>query len=251
LPQKRKSKGFVLLHTLWLLLLVAAIMAATLQSGRHMADSLSSYEKNIRLNLAVESAVYDVIFELLEQGERSRWIRENGRVKTLLVDNQAVEVISSNVHGLIDANTADEKLLQILSANLPSVDHVNKLTIQAKKDGSRYSSYSDLSASLNIPRAVFSCIYPYITLFSGRTEPSASLVSDQLKKMIGRIEDEKHSAMEGNTVSVTGEVFRINVAARASQLANYLSAEVMITGRRDVPYLIRSWNWIDSCQIDQ
>jgi hypothetical protein len=168
-----------------------------------------------------------------------------------LIDNQAVEVISSNVHGLIDVNTADERLLQILSANLPSIDHVNTPTIQAKKDGSRYSSYSDLSASLNIPLAVFSCIYPYITLFSGRTEPSASLVSDQLKKMIGRIEDEKHSAMEGNTISVTGEVFRINVAARTSQLANYLSAEVMITGRRDVPYLIRSWNWIDSCQIDQ
>jgi hypothetical protein len=252
LPQKRKSKGFVLLHTLWLLLLVAAIMAATLQAGRHMADSLSSYEKNIRLNLAVESAVYDVIFELLEQGERSRWIRENGRVQTLLIDNQAVEVISSNVHGLIDVNTADERLLQILSANLPSVDHVNTLTVQAKKDGSRYPSYSDLSASLNIPLAVFSCLYPYITLFSGRSEPSGALISDQLKKMIGRIEDEKHSAMEGNTVSVTGEIFRINVAARTAQpRTNYLSAEVLITGRRDFPYLIRSWNWVSNCHADQ
>jgi hypothetical protein len=227
-------------------------MAATLQAGRHMADSLSSYEKNIRLNLAVESAVYDVIFELLEQGERSRWIRENGRVQTLLIDNQAVEVISSNVHGLIDVNTADERLLQILSANLPSVDHVNTLTVQAKKDGSRYPSYSDLSASLNIPLAVFSCLYPYITLFSGRSEPSGALISDQLKKMIGRIEDEKHSAMEGNTVSVTGEIFRINVAARTAQpRTNYLSAEVLITGRRDFPYLIRSWNWVSNCHADQ
>jgi hypothetical protein len=217
-----------------------------------MADSLSSYEKNIRLNLAVESAVYDVIFELLEQGERSRWIRENGRVQTLLIDNQAVEVISSNVHGLIDVNTADERLLQILSANLPSVDHVNTLTVQAKKDGSRYPSYSDLSASLNIPLAVFSCLYPYITLFSGRSEPSGALISDQLKKMIGRIEDEKHSAMEGNTVSVTGEIFRINVAARTAQpRTNYLSAEVLITGRRDFPYLIRSWNWVSNCHADQ
>ncbi|WP_445369954.1 hypothetical protein ACH5Y9_25345 (plasmid) [Methylomonas sp. BW4-1] len=232
--------------------MVAAIMAATLQAGRHVADSLSSYERNIRLNLAVESAVYDVIFELLEQGERSRWIRENGRGQTLLIDNQTVEVISSNVHGLIDVNTADERLLQMLSANLRSVDHVNALTIQAKKNRSRYSSYSDLSASLNIPLAVFSCIYPYITLFSGRTAPSAVLMSEQLEKMIGSIENEKHSAMEGNTISVTGEVFRINVTARTVQpRTNYLSAEVMITGRRDFPYLIRSWNWIETCQIGQ
>ncbi|MDO9149980.1 MAG: hypothetical protein Q7U33_01220 [Methylotenera sp.] len=232
--------------------MVAAIMAATLQAGRHMADSLSSYEKNIRLNLAVESAVYDVIFELLEQGERSRWIRENGKVQTLLIDNQAVEVISSNVHGMIDVNTADERLLQMLSANLPRIYRVNALTIQAKRDGARYASYSDLSASLNIPLAVFSCVYPYVTLFSGRTEPSAALISEQLKKMIGRIEDEKHSAMEGNTISVAGEVFRINAAARTTQSrTNYLSAEVLLTGRRDFPYLIRSWSWIERCQIAQ
>lgn len=225
-------------------------MAATLQAGRHMADSLSSYEKNIRRNLAIESAVYDVIFELLELGERSRWIRENGRVQKLLINNQTVEVISINVHGMIDINTADDGLLQVLSANLPNIDHVNSFIVQARKNNIRYFSYSDLSASLNIPQAVFSCIYPYVTIFSGREKPRAALMPESLKKMIGYIEDEKLSAMEGNSISATGDVFRINVTTPSSHLTNYLSVEVMITGRRDVPYLIRSWNWIESCQLD-
>lgn len=227
-------------------------MAATLQAGRRMADSTTSYEKNIQINLAVESAVYDVIFELLEQGVRSRWIRENGRMQILRIEDQVVEVISSNVHGLIDVNTADERLLRLFLTSLPNITHSNAFTMQGKTNANRFSSYSNLNASLNISMDDFACLYPYVTLFSGRTKPSALLMSEQLKKMIGRIENEKSSAMEGNNQSVTGEVFRINVAARVSpSRTNYLSAEVLITGRRDFPYLIRSWHWVPICRIER
>lgn len=226
-------------------------MTATLHAGRRMADSLTSYKKNTQINLAAESAVYDVIYELLEQGIRSRWMRENGKTQMLLIDNQTVKVISSNVHGMIDINAADERLLQMLLASLPNMAHLDPFTLQTKRHNIKFSSYSELSASLNISLDDFACIYPYITLFSGRSEPSASLISERLKKMIGSIGNEKPSAMEGDNQSVTGEVFRINVADVSPLRTNYLSAEVLITGRRDFPYLIRSWNWVQNCRIDQ
>ncbi|WP_210024287.1 MULTISPECIES: hypothetical protein [unclassified Methylocaldum] len=244
------------MHTLWLLLLVIAIVMGTSLIGRRAADNITAYETRLRLDLAAESAIYDAVFELLEQGTQSRWVRDHGKVRTLYIDEQTVDLAVTNVHGIVDINTADQRLLERLLANLPGIDvpaviagriQVHK---QNGKEDNRLTTYSDLSAILSLSLEDFACLYPYITLFSGRLEPSAALTSDRLKKMIGQAkrDEEQLSAMEGG-LSVAGEVFRITAAVHSdSPKTNRLSAEVLLTGRRDMPYLIRSWIWVPNCE---
>lgn len=234
----KSANGFVLLHTLWLIMLLAALIAAALLLGRRAADQVVSQEQRLRQEAATESAVIDVVFELLEQGPRSRWLQQTpGRPLALNVDGEQVQVAVINVHGLIDIHSAEGPARAGLAVRFPGL-------------GAGFTRGVHTYPDLRLPPHTLACLYDYITLFSGRVEPDPRLSPARLNKLLGRAAPThaERSAME-DSVAVSGEVFRIDAIAPASG-GRRLSAELLLTGQRDFPYVVRSWLWLPTCRAD-
>lgn len=239
--QVRSSSGFVLLQTLWLLLLASVlasiIMALGLSSAREQAASVAV----LRAEMAAESAVHRALHLILVQGSRSALAQGRGyRTASMEIDGNKVNVKVCDASGLIDLNAADEQTLQRLLAALPAMN--SDVTAAAIKAVRPIGSYAALSALDGMTREAFDAMLPHVTLFTQHSAPSEQYASDWLVRTL-QLKQARQGVMSGSP-SIAGHLLRIETSSRNNAaISRKLVAEILITGRRDQPFLIYEWSW--------
>lgn len=247
----RPSKGFVLLHTLWLLLVATALVTGLLILATRSSERWALGEQEARREIAQESAVELVLHDLVTRGTRSPWLTLPRAHGELNVDGQVISISVQNVAGLIDAGTADDKTLAAFldqAVKQSSKDMLMNLDMARLRLGAEtrpFSTYAELRALMGASDHEFSCIYPHLTLFSGSAQPDLSFASPPLIALlqIGQRSSTPVSAMEGVS-SAAGATYRIEARASdasGSRKGQVLSVEVTITGRLQPSHIVRSW----------
>jgi len=249
----RSSKGFVLLHTLWLLLTASALMSGLLVLASRTSADFALAERETRRELAQESAAEFVIHDIVTRGARSRWLRPPSVSDEVDIDGQRIALSVQNVAGLVDAGSGDTQVLaSLLSGTLETAG----ATVLARIDAARrrtgesarpFATYAELRAITHVPDPTFGCLYRHVTLFSGRTEPDPLLVTPGLATLLqlNRPESQPPSALEAEA-SPAGATYRIEAGLAPSGAdpgGQVLSIEVTITGRLRPSHLIRSWQY--------
>jgi len=233
-----------LLHTLWFLLLIAWFLGITLKIGWHTAERFIIEKSQIERKWAEESALNDVLFEVLNRGFKPAAEHDysfNGQ-------HFRVTVIPS--HGFVDLNTGQANLLRQI-AQRTGINLDSLLKLRSKEGAMRpmISDYAALNAQLGLASQQFACIYPYVTLFSGRPSPLSQYMPDYLKKLLGRLHEESTSVISSDNGFTLGDSLRIEVKPHPIQPTGYyLSAEILLTGRLDTPFFIRAWQHLPQCQ---
>lgn len=244
LLHRNKIKGFILLHTLWFLLLIALLLGITLEIGRRTTWRLIIEKHQIERELSEESAINDVLFEVIEYGLKPVVER------SISLNGQDFLVTITPSHGLVDFNTGKPVLLQQVAIQT-SVDSNRMLSLRLTDGTAKYTilSYADLTEKLNLTDQQFACLYPYVTLFSGRHQPFPQYMPIYLKSFLGNIRQEDISVISSNNVFSSGDSLRIDVKPFPMQSTGYyLSAEIILTGRMDMPFFIRTWQHLPICQ---
>ena len=194
----------------------------------------------LQVELAAESAVHHVLYDLITHDASEKWPRQGQNV-TVLVGGAEVTVSVINTNGLVDVNRTDEGTLRrIVAAVLPTEDAA---ILAAGMTAARpFSDYSSLAAIEGMSSQEFEFLFPYITLFSGGALPTYPEAPSWVKKMLNLKENGK-SVLSGKQAT-PGNIFRIEAVARMKNAASRrLSAEVLLTGRLDQPYWVYDWSW--------
>ncbi|MES2161402.1 MAG: hypothetical protein V4476_09635 [Pseudomonadota bacterium] len=236
-PGPSRRRGFVLLQTLWLLLLAAmlasAVMAMSLGSARDGATAAATFEAASE----AESAVHSVLHELLADGRRSPWLA--GAPGTPLALDAATVVAVQDAAGLVDLNTADEPTLHrlLLALAAPEVDRLVR-AIGAARPLAGYAAVATLDG---MTPALEQAMLPHITLFSGQAQPVAELAPAWLRDALALPSAPPPAA---GALALAGHTLRLTATAqRHGARSPQLSADILITGRRDQPFLIYDWSW--------
>ena len=239
-----RSKGFVLLHTLWLLLVAATLVAGSMATVFYSTEELAISEQRLSMDLAHESAVELVIHDILVNGNRSPWIGDGVVTRDVKIAERVIGVSVQQATGLVDPLTSDPKVLDRLLERL-AIDPLSQgSSAERSAIGIRPATYADLQAMLGLDHERFACLYPHVTLYSGRTEPDERYASSHLADLIGLRSGplgERSILTDSPVHSVVGRTFRVNALATNEQGdAAGLSIEVTITGQIDPSHLVRS-----------
>jgi len=238
--QNFRNSGFVLLQTLWLLLLASllttAVMATSLSNARDGASAAAVFQ----VEMAAESAIHVVLYDMLTTGRRSVWL-QGVAAPAITMGGAEVTVSVGDAQGLVDLNAADEAILRrFLAAALPARDAVT-LT-NAIKAARPIGDYSTLRALEGMSPEAFESVFPYVTLYSRQSLPSAESASGWLAQVL-RLEKSGHGVLS-DTNAITGSVFRIEATARSDvATSRKLTVDVLITGRLDQPVWFYDWGW--------
>lgn len=213
----------------------------------YSAEELTISERQLRAEFAHESAVEMVIYDVLVKGNRSIWI-DNGIVtRNVQINERMFSVSVQQVTGLIDAVTSDSQTLSRLLTWIAIPLNSRALDFLSTRSTGifRPATYTDLQAMFNLSHSTFACLYPHITLYSGRVEPDWRYASGHLIELAGLRSRSAgtHSVLNDDTSShnVTGATLRVNVLpGNTPDEASGLSVEVTITGQINPSHLVRS-----------
>ncbi len=235
------NSGFVLLHTLVLLLIGSALIVLVMETGLGGAlDSNAEFLK-LRLDSAAESGVHHALFDLL--GRRSK--NANGGVSQVEVDGVKVDLNVLFSDGLVSLRSSNQRQLQtLLAATLGNRSSIaSESLLQAKP----YTSYADLISLDGIGADGLACLFPYITLFTNNSVPVAKHAPARLRNWLGLQEDKNSGVMQEDAGSSAGSIVRIHALAYAGgHKSRTLIAEVLLTGRADQPLWVMEWLWMPS-----
>ncbi|AKJ29732.1 hypothetical protein [Caldimonas brevitalea] len=237
----------MLLHALWLLLAACAALTTMLTLASRAALETGAAEQQVQTELAQESAVEQVIYELVTQGQVSPWLQGPQTGRRLEIGAQAVDVTVQHVAGLLDAGMADAKVAAtLLAARLgrdasPVLQRL--LDARARRGARPFGSYAELQAVLQLADEQFACLYPDLTLFSGRSEPDPEHAAPRLRQLLRLAPRQASgpSAMEAQATPA-GSTFRL-LATPVGTGGQALVAEVAITGLVRPSHLVRSWTF--------
>lgn len=252
-PLSRQSNGFILLHTLWLLLATSTLVAGVLAIASRTSMDLALAEQEVRRELAQESAVELVIHDILTRGSGSRWLRPPLATDTVDIEGHRILLTVQNVSGLVDAGTGHTKVLAALLAEVLDVGGANALARIGAARGKTvagmrpFSTYAELRAAVHLSDRDFNALYRHVTIFSERSLPDPLLATPGLATVLqlNRGATQPISAMEAR-VSAAGSTYRIEAISVSADDpgSQILSVEVTITGRIRPSHLIRSWQYL-------
>jgi len=213
------------------------------------------FEEKTRLEMRVEASVEMIVQDLLEHGPRSHWLSPPGHHRKLTIDGAEVEASVIDVRGLVDINSTDLSLFkQLLSSRLggrSAQQAVERLRRSRAGAVGRWGTYVDMAAVLGLPMEQVACLQPHITLFSMLEQPDLRYAPDVLKGLL-RLHGPEHkdSVISGENV-VYGQTYKIIVSTSGSLILSAdIVAELLITGKTDRPYVLRSWMWVPHVKED-
>lgn len=247
-PPLTRSNGFILLHALWLLITAAALISGIMTTTLYSSEEFTIAEQKLLAKLVQESAIQLVIYDILTNGNRSNWLRQGASPRNIEIEGQNVIVSVQNVSGLVDAITADriiwEQLLSRLQINQSHPRYEKPASGVTQKIG--MTGYTELRAHLRLTDTAFNCLYPHITISSGKHRPETRYATATLIKLLNLpVAREGSTLAEDDNLSAAGSTYRINVFTSKGLILNDgLSVEVSITGQILPSHLIRSWQRI-------
>jgi len=250
----KSEQGYVLISTIWLILLGASIVAAISLTVLNQAQSFASERQSIERQLAQESAYETVVADILFNGPRSNFARlpakDNYNLNGIEME---VEIVSEN--GKIDLNNVDPAILEraLRGLGISSIPRNTYLKAyrtrrEAKKaligiadvEKEMQQSGIILANSYNEDSAL--CASKYFTVHSNLTQPTATQSPSELNRALGIVSN------EGSFSSRLGTAIRIMVKVDNGLP---LITVVRITGRLDRPVTILDWYYGNDCSISE
>ena len=185
LPVRRGERGFVLIAVLWLLVLMASIVALMLVRANRTSDRIASERDAYRDAQALESAIQTVMADRMLNGVRSSWwpMPASG---TVTIDGQAVSVTLSSEATRIDINDADLARIDdaLRGVGTDAAERAALLaefgTLRAAKR--RIGSFAELEALMARHR-IAPCRALDFTLASGLTAPASGRPFDAIRAL--------------------------------------------------------------------
>jgi len=230
-------------------MVVAGLIMMTLSTARRNVVQVAALEEKTRLETRVEAGVEMIVKDLIEQGQRSRWLSPPGYHGKLTIDGMEVEASVIDVRGLVDINSSDLELLeQLLPSRLGGVSArqaMERLRESRARAVGRWGTYVDMSAALGLSIEQLACLQPHITLFSMLEQPDPRYAPDALKGLLRLSGPERKGSVISEEDGVSGQTYKIIVSTSGSLIRSAnLVAELLLTGRTDLPFVLRSWTWI-------
>lgn len=221
----------------------------TLSTARRNVVQVAALEEKTSLEIRVEAGVEMIVQDLIEHGQRSRWLNTPGNHGKFQIEGMEVEARVSDVRGLVDINSSDLELLEpLLESHLGSVSArqaIERLRENRARGVGRWGAYVDMSVALGLSIEQIACLQPHTTLFSMLEQPDSRYAPDALKALLQlRGPEQKGSVISEENV-VTGQTYKILVSSSGSLIRSAnLVAELLLTGKADQPYVLRSWIWV-------
>lgn len=249
-----------MLHTLLLLMVAAGLMMITLSTAMRSVVRVATLEEKTILETRLEAGVEMIVRDLIEHGRNSHWLNPPGNRGKLIIDGSEVEVSVMDVRGLVDVNSSDLALLeQLLSSRLGGASArqtIGLLRESRARVVGRWGTYVDMSAALGLSIEQIACLQPHMTLFSMLEQPDSRYAPDVLRGWLRLHGPEQKSSVIGEEDVVYGQTYKIIASTSGSlALSADLVAELLLTGKTDQPYVLRSWIWVpltsSACRNDK
>jgi general secretion pathway protein K len=242
---KSSDPGFILLTSIWLLVLGGAIAAAVMLNARSTARSIKAAEQQILAAQALLSARDQMIADLLQAGRFSRWAQAASSGSFMASDGIVINVQSSQEGGRLDLLSAQNDRLDRLFSALDLPDNIREpararldsLRKEAQSGKRPLRSLGELRALSGWTPELIACLLPLITLHSGMPSPSPSAAPAQLARILALTRNEE-DASSIDSQSVAGELYRINATAQLQQTTLRSTWIVRITGDLRRPYWV-------------
>jgi len=245
----KNNKGAVLLYVLLLLMVAVGLVVITLSTARRNVVQSAVLEEKSLLESRVEASVELIVLDLIEHGQHSRWLNPPGNHGKLTLDGTDVEVSVIDVRGLVDVNSSDLAPLEQLLSNRLGAGAAAQ-AIERLRDGragtvGRWGSYADMAAALGLSIEQISCLQSDMTLFSRLEQPDARYAPEELKGLLRLHGSPQQSSVMGEENVVYGQTYKI-IATTSGPLilSSDLVAELLLTGKTDLPHVLRSWMWV-------
>jgi len=241
----RRTEGFVLLYTLWLMLggvaLFAAVSALSMQRARATAADASS----LRLATATESAAHEMMFKLVARGHRSLAAAES---QDLTIDGVRLRAALVHSAGLVDLNNADddslERVLSAVGARDPAA------LARAVRQVRPVHSYAQLAVVDDLDLAMLGCLLRYATLSSGRSRPLFELAPEHVRTALGLTSGSSGGSGVTSPDSIAGGSVRLVIETVGPEGAGRrLLVDLLVTGRLDRPVAVLDWEWRPTAEL--
>lgn len=243
LHQKPTPKGFVLLHTLVLLLVVAALAGIILQKALARAKDAQAELTVGRLELAAESGIHQALHELASNVS-NRGIAV-GVTRHISIDGFQVEIAAQFSDGLVGLRSGRKEFVQKISiAALGARGQMVAQMLGSAATGS-FSSYADVAQLSGVGMDGLACLLPYISLYIENNTPVAEHSPPVVRNLLNSSVTEVRSVVQPDANSVAGAVIRVQARATSDRYSSrHLVAEVLSTGRLDTPFWVLDWQWL-------
>lgn len=245
MPKATGDPGFILLTSVWLLVLGGAIAAAVMLNARTAVRSVKAAEQQALGSQALLSARDQVIADLIERGRFSRWAESRSSGSITVADDVTVDVQVSQEGGRLDLLSAQKHHIDALFAALdvssaarePARTSLEGLRKQAESGRRPIQSMMALSGLAGWTSGVMACLLPLVTIHSAMPSPSPSAVPLPLTHIL----DIQQIRDEGGVVDtqyIAGELYRIETTARLPHNVARSAWMVRITGDLRQPFWI-------------
>ncbi len=238
-PRRKGERGFVLLVTIWLLLLCAAMVAVLMLRGQQHALEAADVGDRLKTRLALESAVEMVIGDILFRGPASRWIVVPGQGQ-VDVGGTPVGVTMTSEDGRLDLNEVDLDTLDTALRGFGVTATARGAMIgqvkAARDEKRRIASWAEVERIVALAGSASPggpCLLDELTIYSGRGQPNQRHMDTGLARALGivRVGD------TGGTIDPGSAVRIVATMPKGARLV----AVVRITGLVDEPYLVSYW----------
>jgi general secretion pathway protein K len=275
--RKGQDEGIALISVMWLLLILALIVASVLATARSYYTTADTRIQSAKLKYAAEGAIQRAIYEISKT--RSRGSRGPATNKEFQIGDVTVSVRIGSEAGRVNINRADPGLLRFLMIEAGADDEAARAIADSIADwrdedsvkrsrgaealdyraaGYSYGprnaplrSLGELLQVMGMKSELFACLRDDLTIYTPSGGVDEKLASQRVKNALRML---RVSRSEGNGVSGTGRslmnpagsmsgnVLRIHAVARGAGGRRYnVTAGVRPSGNRKAPAWIHGW----------
>lgn len=208
-----RPRGAALLLVLWMLLLMAGLVAVFALTARTEALQGSALRQQVAGRNAAEAGIEMAAFRMAAADPNARWVPD-GRVNTMSFEGYELQIAIQDEAGKFDLNIVDPMQLAALmvtlgveadrAADLAGAiqdwrDEDDLLALQGGAEDRDYegaglpygakdqpfTTLSELQQILGMDLATYRLIVPYVTVFTARPEPEAAFAPTPVLAAMG------------------------------------------------------------------
>jgi hypothetical protein len=188
LPQEQ---GFVLIATIWLLVLGGAIIAVVMLRTMTVSRAAVAQGTDLRDRLALDGAIDSVVADILFNGNRSRWAQLPAS-GTVDVGGSQINVAVSSENGRLDLNAAEPALIDTALRGFgvaagPRTAFINQL-LERRATKQPLRSRDEVERLIAVAGAQSGgvCLSDMLTVSAGLATPQVDQMPTELARALGQ-----------------------------------------------------------------
>ena len=256
-----EEKGLALMSVLWVVLILSIMALGLLSSTLVQTRLTHNVRSQVEAENIADAGIYLAI-QRLNQPQAAAIASKPENTFITQFAGQDIEVRIEQEQGKVDLNYARQDVIEnlllyhkmksekaLMVAQKYSENH-NSGNKNVLLSASEFSQYSQQIV------AIYDCIYPYITVYSGMSKVDRNSASEEVLQFLDWADGNKHGDKVGvdngpetpsksvlrTATSSAGRAFSIHVSVRLDQnIIVTRSAVIRLSGDRQQPYWVHEW----------